>query len=120
MQLQRIQNPWILLDSSLNSSSVLADRLFAARYDLRDDREAIAGRSTRENRPVPPPLFFEVTLFRDRHGGGMGPGLIGHGHVGSFLNLTARTLRPIHSSSGGFLPLAHPDWLEGGPLRWLP
>src|SRR3954469_22815011 len=122
MQLQRIQNPWILLDSSLNSSSVLADRLFAARYDLRDDRKAIAGRSARENRPVPPPLFFEVTLFRDRHGGGMGPGLIGHSHVGSFLNLIGRTLRLIHSSSGGSLSLAHTDWFEGrwGPLRWLP
>src|SRR3954463_11543330 len=85
MQLQRIQNPRIVLNRCLNSSPVFADRLFAARYDFGDDREAVARGSARENRPVPPPLFFEVTSFGDRHGGGLGPVLIDHGHVGSFL-----------------------------------
>jgi hypothetical protein len=82
---------------------VFADRLFAAWYDLRDDREAVARRSARENRSVPPPLFFEVTLFRDRHGGGLGPVLIDHRHVGSFLNLMRRTVRLMNGDWGSMM-----------------
>src|SRR5207253_5899544 len=62
-------------DRLLDISRILVEVWFATRNDLRDDREAVAGRGLREDRTIAAmlDLVLEVSAFRDRHRRGFRP-----------------------------------------------
>ena len=62
-------------DRLLDISRILVEVRFATRNDLRDDREAVAGRGLREDRTIAAllDLVLEVSAFRDRHRRGFRP-----------------------------------------------
>src|SRR5438477_3060034 len=75
MQLQHFEGFGKTLDRFFNLLPIRADGLFTPRLDLRDDREAIAGRSLREDGAVASLLYFifEKAALWDRHGRGFRP-----------------------------------------------
>src|SRR5580693_8838059 len=82
----------------LDLLAVRADGLFAPLLDLRDDRKAIAGRSSRIDRTVPAPLELEVALLRNGHRRWLAPVMIARRHP--------RT--PVYASVPDTTPRSHP------------
>src|SRR5206468_10564901 len=62
-------------DLLFDISRILVEVRFATRNDLRDEREAVAGRGLREDRTIAAllDLVLEVSAFRDRHRRGFRP-----------------------------------------------
>ena len=67
---QRREHGRVALHSLFNRLAVLADRVFPSGLDLRNDREAIVGRSSWKDWTVAALLKFEISLLGDRHCGG--------------------------------------------------
>src|SRR6201995_2786471 len=81
----------------LDLLAVRADGLFAPLFDLRDDRKAIAGRSSRIDWTVPAALELEVALLRNGRRRWLAPVMIARRHFGLPSVLSVRTLRRDHA-----------------------
>src|SRR6202022_321103 len=74
--------------------AVRADGLFAPLFDLRDDRKAIAGRSSRIDWTVPAPLELEVPLLRNGHRRWLAPVMIARRHPWTPVYVPGRNTTP--------------------------
>src|SRR3984885_11896753 len=75
--------------------AVRADGLFAPLFDLRDDRKAIAGRSSRIDRTVPALLELEVALLRNGHRRWLAPVMIAYRHPRTSLDAICPNTTPL-------------------------
>ncbi len=94
----------------LDLLAVRADGLFAPLFDLRDDRKAIAGRSSWIDRTVPASLELEVPLLRNGHRRGLAPVVISRRHLRS--PSTCSGVREHYSPGIAQIPLSPTtNWL---------